>query len=310
MEEKISVIVPIYKVEKYLPKCLDSLVRQTYGNLEIILVDDASPDGCGKICDEYASGDQRIRVIHKPDNQGQASARNTGLEMATGEYVSFVDSDDWLSEDAYEKLLAGLREYGADCSVGRCVVVLDKGDTLVIQKEKRGQVRCESAADAMKGVLLGASAAWNRLYRRELFEGLRFQTGRINDDEALVLRAYERMEKIVFLDGDSYFYRKRPGSITTSRFSLKMLDCVTNSLENLEFVREKKPELTPCAEYKYIKTMLWCYVNLRKVRKEEKVQAKEQRGKLRADIRVSRGTALKNPYLSIPLKLLTILCAL
>lgn len=310
MEEKISVIVPVYKVEKYLPQCLDSLVNQTYGNLEIILVDDASPDGCGRICDEYASGDERIRVVHRPKNQGQASARNLGLEMATGEYVSFVDSDDWLSEDAYEKLLAGLREHGADCSVGHCVVVLDRDGELVVQKTKKKPVRCESAADAMKDVLLGASAAWNRLYRRELFEGLRFQTGRINDDEALVLRAYERMDKIVFLDADSYFYRKRPGSITTSRFSLKMLDCVTNSRENLEFLREKKPELTPCAEYKYIKTMLWCYVNLRKVRKEEKAQAKAERGKLRADIRVNRQAALKNPYLSIPLKILAVLCAL
>ena len=222
----------------------------------------------------------------------------------------FVDGDDWLSEDACETLLKGMREYRADCCVGRCVTVLDRDGELSPLSGKEEGTRCETAEEAMKNVLLNKSSACNRLYHRDVFSDLCFPAGRINEDEPLVLRAYERMEKIVFLDADTYFYRKRPGSITTSRFSLKMLDCVTNSRENLEFVREKKPELTPCAEYKYIKTMLWCYVNLGKVRKEEKAQAKEQRRKLRTDIRVSRRAALKNPYLSLPLKLLTVLCAL
>ncbi len=305
-KDKISIIIPVYKVEAYLQKCLDSLVHQTYSNLEIILVDDASPDGCGKICDEYAARDGRIRVIHKPKNEGQASARNTGLDVASGEYVSFVDSDDWLSEDAFEKLYSGLLEYGADCSVGCCVVVLDRNGELTEQECPARPTKCETAQEAVKNVLLRESAAWNRLYRRSVFEKLRFQVGRINDDEALVLRAYAEMGKIVFLSAKTYYYRKRHGSITTAKFSVKMLDCVYNSRDNLAFIREKLPELVPCAEYKYIKTMLWCYVNLRKVKDDSR--APELRRQLRREIRANRSTALHNKYLSLPLKLLAALC--
>ncbi len=307
-DAKISIIIPVYKVEAYLSACLDSIVKQTYQNLEILLVDDASPDNCGKICDEYAAGDTRIRVIHKPENEGQAAARNTGLDIATGEYLSFVDSDDWLSEDAIAQLLEGLQEYGADCAVGRSVVVQDKDGQLTIRENTRRPVKCETAQEAMKNVLLRESAAWNRLYKRKLLEGLRFQEGRINDDEALVLRAYFKMEKIVFLDKDTYYYRKRANSITTSRFSVKMVDCMYNSQENLEFIRKNAPELVPCAEYKYIKTMLWCYVNLRKVKEDSRVPA--LRKELRRDIRSNQKAALRNRYLSLPLKLLVLLCSL
>ncbi len=310
MEEKISVVVPVYNVEKYLPKCLDSLVNQTYSNIQIILVDDASPDGCGRICDEYADRDPRIRVVHREKNGGLSCARNDGIDMAEGAYIMFVDSDDWVSEDACATLLCGLKEYGADCCAGRCVVVLDHEGQLVPREDVRRGTHCDTAYQAMANVLMNESSACNRLYPRKVFEQLRFQAGRVNEDEPLVLRAYSEMEKIVFLDADTYYYRKRPNSITTSRFSLKMLDCVSNSLENLEFVRERKPELIPCAEYKYMKTMLWCYVNLGKVKDEEREQARKQRRKLRSDIRGSRKTALKNKYLSIPLKVLALWCSL
>ena len=116
MEEKISIIIPVYRVETYLPKCIESILVQTYKNLEIILVDDGSPDRCGKICDEYQKKDGRIRVIHKK-NEGVARARNDGLDCATGDYISFIDSDDWIAPDAYEKLYRGLQENGADCAI-------------------------------------------------------------------------------------------------------------------------------------------------------------------------------------------------
>ena len=106
----ISVIVPIYDVESYLPKCVESVLRQTYTNLEIILVDDGSPDNSGKICDDFAARDPRVRVIHK-ENGGLSSARNAGLDAAHGEYITFLDSDDWIAEDAYEHLLSVLRKY-------------------------------------------------------------------------------------------------------------------------------------------------------------------------------------------------------
>lgn len=315
MSEKISVIIPVYKVEAYLEECLDSVVKQTYRDTEILLVDDASPDGCGAICDRYASADPRVRAIHKEKNCGQAAARNTGMELATGEYLFFADSDDWLAEDTLEKLHEGLKKYGADCSVGACVTVLEgengekdfRGKKDIRRGGQKGD-RCETAAEAMRHVLLAGSAAWNRLCRREALEGLRFPLGRINDDECFILRAYERMDKIVFLDCETYFYRKRANSITTSAFSVKMADCFYNSGDNLEFVTEKAPELVPAAEYKYCKTLLWCYVNLGKLRKDR--QAKELRKKLQRELRENRKMALANPYLGLPMKLLAFLCML
>lgn len=307
MGEKISVIIPVYKVEAYLEECLDSVVRQTYRDMEILLVDDASPDGCGAICDRYAAKDQRIRVIHKEQNEGQAAARNTGIKLASGEYLFFADSDDWLAEDALERLYEGLKRHRADCSVGVCVTVLEgkNGERSAQRKEPRGERR-ETSREAMKHVLLAGSAAWNRLYKRELLEGLEFPLNRINDDEVFVLRAYERMGTIAFLDSETYYYRKRENSITTSAFSVKMADCVYNSRENLEFITSTAPELVPAAEYKYCKSLLWCYVNLRKLKGD--AQAKALCARLHGEIRENRRMALSNPYLGLSLKLLTLLC--
>lgn len=308
MSEMISVIIPIYKVEKYLPECLDSIINQTYQNLEIILVNDASPDGCGEICDRYAAKDQRIKVIHKGKNEGQAAARNTGMDMAAGEYLFFVDSDDWLSRDALEKLYDGLQRYQTDCCVGACVTMLEdeSGKMKACGSDHKGE-KCETAKKAMEHVLLAGSAAWNRLCKKEMFENLRFPLGRINDDECFILRAYERMESIVFLDCETYFYRKRANSITTSAFSVKMVDCLYNSRENLEFVTDKAPELILAAEFKYYKTLLWCYVNLFKLRDQ---QAKILRRQLHKEIREHWKTAISNPYLGVSLKILTLICIL
>lgn len=309
MSEKISVVIPVYKVEAYLPECLDSVVNQTYRDTEIILVDDASPDGCGAICDRYAERDERIRVIHREENGGLAAARNTGMDRAAGTYLFFADSDDWLAEDTLERLYQGMRESGADCSVGICVTVLEgEGGQKEIQHCGQTGNQCRTALEAMEQVLLTCSSACNRLYRREMLKDLRFPQGRINEDEPFVLQAYQRMEKIIFLDCETYFYRKRANSITTSAFSIKKVDCVYNSRDNLEFVTEKAPELVPAAEYKYCKTLLWCYVNLGKLRKE--AQAKALRRQLHGEIRKNWKKALANPFLGFQLKVLTLLCIL
>ena len=140
-EEKISIIVPVYKVEDYLERCIDSIVNQTYKNLEILLVDDGSPDNCGKICDEYAAKDDRIIVIHK-QNEGVARARNSALDVVTGDYISFIDSDDWVAEDAYEYYLDNIKKYKADCVVGRCQMVFDRNGELDYQYGEEQKIRC------------------------------------------------------------------------------------------------------------------------------------------------------------------------
>lgn len=306
MGEKISIIVPVYKVEAYLSECIESIIHQTYRDLEIILVDDGSPDKCGEICDRYAAKDERIRVIHKK-NEGVARARNDGIECAGGDYISFIDSDDWIAENAYEVLYQGLKQYDADCSVGKCVTVIDKNGVLTPKKSKTSPISCETSLEAMKRVLLNGSAVWNRLFKREVFLNIRFPLDRINDDEVTALHAYAECKKIVFLDQETYYYRIRPNSITTSSFSLRKVDCYYNSIDNLDFVRQVMPELVPCAEYKFIKAMLYCYMNLKKLKRDPK--AREIRKQLHQDIKENKAVAYANPYLSPILKLLMFLYA-
>ena len=307
MTEKISIIIPVYNVQNYLAECIESVLRQTYKNLEIILVDDGSPDGSGSICDRYAAQDRRIHVIHK-ENAGASSARNAGIDCATGDYISFVDSDDWLSEDAYEVLYRGLKKYGADCSVAQCVKAFDRNGTITLKKDPASPVRCVASEDAVKGVLLNGSAVWNRLFKRQVFNGIRFPVGRINEDEVVAVHIYAVCRKIVFLDQYTYYYRRRPNSVTTSGFTLRTVDLYYNSIDNLAFIRKELPELEPCAEFKYINYMLYCYIHLRKLRKDP--DARSVRARIHQDIRKNRSAALANRYVSLPLKVLMLLCSI
>lgn len=300
-EELISVIVPVYNVEKYLPDCLDSLVAQTYRNLEIILVDDGSTDSSGKICDEYAKKDPRIQVIHKA-NAGVAMARNSGLERATGMYVSFVDSDDWLEKNTYQILYQGLKQYHVQCSVGRCVHVVDNGKTLTYGKRKACSVWCCDSREAMKHVLREGSAIWNRLFRKEIFYEVRFREGRVNDDEVAALYAYEQCSRVVFLDQYTYFYRIRKNSITTSSFSLRNLDVYYNTKENLAFIEEKAPELTPYAQRRMIRALLYCYIKMR-LKRGKSPEEKQKAVWMFSEIRQYKGMAFANPHCDLWTKL-------
>lgn len=312
MEEKISVIIPVYCVEKYLSKCLNSVISQTYKNLEVILIDDGSPDRSGQICDAYAKRDARIQVIHKK-NEGVARARNDGLTYATGAYISFIDSDDWIARNTYEILYKGLKKYGADCAVGGCVHAVENPKTGVLKRQKSKtdcmdtEAECEDSIQAMRRVLVNGSAIWNRLFKREIFDEVRFPVDRISDDEVAALHAYAKCTKVVFLNQDTYFYRIRPNSITTSSFSLQKMDIYYNSRDNLKFIRKNVPELTEYAEFKYLKAMLYCYVQLKKVKRDD--QLNESMKKLHQDIRKNQNKIKNNPYLPWSLKVLARVCA-
>ena len=171
-KDLISVIVPVYKVEKYLEKCIESVLKQTYTNLQIILVDDGSPDNCGKICDEYAKKDSRIEVIHKI-NGGLSDARNVGINRANGRYIGFVDSDDYIKEDMYEKLINLIKEYDADISICNLYDVIDGKEYV---RNKDNGIHEYSRIDILKEILLDKniqSYAWNKLYKKELFDEIK-----------------------------------------------------------------------------------------------------------------------------------------
>ena len=214
MEPLISVIVPVYKVEEYLPRCLDSIVGQTYRNLEIILVDDGSPDGCGAICDQYAEKDRRIRVIHQ-ENAGVAAARNAALDSMTGEYIMFVDSDDWISEDAVQVLYDRMMQDGSDMAIGKHANVYedgkvdDKSYDWIKDEVVSGQMVLERMGDSFRF----AAVPWGRLYRKKVYTGLRYPLLVSGEDSWLYPHLLDRSVSVSSVSQLVYFYYQRDNSI-------------------------------------------------------------------------------------------------
>ena len=241
MKPLISVIVPVYRVEEFLPRCVDSLRAQTYENLEIILVDDGSPDHCPEICEKYAARDVRIRVIHQ-ENRGLSGARNAGIDAAAGEYLAFVDSDDYVTEDFIESLYTLAEETG--CPIAQCRFSYVQGERL---RERENQVwkiyRGESLMTQLYGPEEEATCfvvAWNKLYRKDLFDGIRYPEGRVHEDEATTYRLFHAGKKLAFLDRALYgYYTGNTGSITAV-FSRKRLDWMTAHEERICFFADHR----------------------------------------------------------------------
>lgn len=260
MNSLISVIVPIYKVEKYLRKCIESILSQTYTNLEIILVDDGSPDKCGEICDEYEKKDSRIKVIHKK-NGGLSDARNAGLDIMAGNYVAFVDSDDWIEPQMYEHLLAKLHYFHADISIGG--VSCDLDDNGIINTEKivsyDSAPFSEGNVETMHRFFTTSWAAWDKLYKADLFRDIRYPVGEINEDEAIVLQLLSKCTRVCYTNEVFYHYMRRPssGSITAANFSVKKLAWQAHCRDNLEFVQAHYPSLVSDAAARYRGSLLW-----------------------------------------------------
>lgn len=241
MEPLISVIVPVYGVEAYLPKCVDSIIGQTYRNLEIILVDDGSPDNCGRICDDYAAKDPRIRVIHQK-NGGLSAARNAGIAAAEGEYISLIDSDDYISPHMYARMYAAIRENGAELCI--CGMRWVNGDGSLYAGMEPCRVRDEVLTkEAAFRKLRGKNGAYyvtavNKLYHKSLFDTVAFPVGRIHEDEFTVHLFMAQCERIACVGQALYFYVQRSGSITNSRYTIRKLDGVRAMWARYRFFRE------------------------------------------------------------------------
>jgi glycosyltransferase involved in cell wall biosynthesis len=216
----ISVIVPVYKVEPYLRRCVDSILAQTFVDFELILVDDGSPDQCPAICDEYAAKDSRIKVIHQP-NGGLSDARNKGLANAKGNYIGFVDSDDWIDPNYYEKLLKTLIQFNADIAcAGIRRVHMDDVTVMVSYKQKVLSGFCSKIASQQCG------SVWNKLFRRSVIYGeetfLKFPSGVYYEDNLFMLETLQAAKKIALAADCYYYYRFNSSSITaSSEFEIK-----------------------------------------------------------------------------------------
>lgn len=248
----ISIIVPVYKVEPYLRRCLDSIVNQTYSNLEIILVNDGSPDGCPQICDEYAALDNRIIVIHK-ENGGLSDARNAGLDICKGEYISFVDSDDWVEQSYIETLLHILEDSKADISIGN--FTKSQSSYTYILKDFDRNYSILEPSQAIKNLWdknLDATfvTAWGKLFKRELYNNVRFPKGRIHEDEYTSYKLFYNSNRVVFLDAPLYVYFQREDSIMGM---LKECSIRAQIEKYLFFKRKKEFEIIDL----FIKQLCW-----------------------------------------------------
>ena len=241
----ISVIVPVYNVEKYLVQCVESIQRQTYQALEIILVDDGSTDASGVLCDEIAKSDRRVTVIHQ-ENMGLSGARNTALDMASGSAVTFVDSDDWLDERMVEKLAAALD--GSDADVAVCGAVYCREDGEILHKSGvKAQIdlcgeEVMRVFFAKPGVI--ETMAWGKLYRAELFSNLRFPLGRYHEDVFIMYRLLDASRRVRVIPEALYWYRQTPQSIMRRTFDARHVDALYAVQERAGYVQSRHPALT------------------------------------------------------------------
>ena len=252
----ISVIVPVYRVEKYLDRCLQSITGQTYRNLEIILVDDGSPDSSGAICDAWAAKDSRIRVIHK-ENAGAGAARNTALDAATGEIISMIDSDDYLETHMYEHLYSLMQE---DVDIVECDIVLTESDDFPLDDGTGAETGIYDLEDALRLHLrdeIFCQTPPNKLYRSSVVRDIRFPVGNLIDDEFFTYKVICNARKLARTSARMYAYRQQPGSAMHKSFSLRRLQGLDAQQQRLEYLKTRMPSLVYEAKFQLFFTAMY-----------------------------------------------------
>ena len=262
MELKVGIIIPVYNVERYLRQCLDSVVNQTYSNLNILIIDDGSTDKSGLICDEYSMTDERIVVYHT-DNKGLSAARNFGLDHCTDDYIAFLDSDDWMEEQAIEKLLSAIVSENADVAVcAHYIEWKDHQDIESIPDLSRVVQGDEIIRDYLHGRGIGVQV-WNKLYRSELFGQIGFPEGRIHEDVATTYRLLEASNKLVRVPYPLLHYRMRKRSLgkshTLSSLTDMWLSCYERYVALIEKFEDCSVELTSACIRAIGRFWVWYY---------------------------------------------------
>ena len=249
----ISVIVPVYKVEKYIHRCIDSILAQTFTNFELILVDDGSPDNCGAICDEYAAKDARIHVIHQ-ENGGLSAARNAGIDWAfansDSQWLTFVDSDDWVHPQYVEALYSAVQKCAV--AVTMCGYIETTGEE-VFAMEAELQAELHPVEQFYVERNVNATVAWGKLYAKDCFKSIRYPVGKIHEDEFVTYRILFEFDKIAFLPAPLYAYYQNPEGITKSPWNIKRLDAVDAFGEQVRFFGKRNLQLAhqrQCIAYK------------------------------------------------------------
>lgn len=253
----ISVIIPVYMVSGYIDRCIQSLVDQKYSNIEIILVDDGSPDGCAIKCDRWAEQDARITVIHKP-NGGQSEARNYGIKIACGDYISYIDSDDYVSEDFIGGLVSNALEYNSDIAVCDYVKLRESGEHDRYKDDL--SVGVFSTIEGLSALIAENPFhlhVWDKLYRRKVIQDIQFDVGKIHEDVFWLYKAFGGAEIITKINRTMYFYLQRESSTTGRGYSLKSLDYLDEKWNSRLYIEKNYPELSLQAKLSFFGSCMY-----------------------------------------------------
>ena len=256
-EPLISIVIPIYKVEKYLNRCVDSILNQTYHNIEVILVDDGSPDRCGSICDEYQKKDMRIKVIHKK-NGGLSDARNVGIKTAHGEYITCIDSDDFISQFFLENLWIAIKESGCEIATSWFVDYYEGDKIPKAQKLDIKDIQVLNKEEFYERLLYQNGvevSAWGKLYKSNLFQGVEYPVGKLYEDIPTTYLLVEKTTRIAVIPNVDYFYFQRKTSIAQATFSIKKMDAIRHMDDFRNFITVNYPSLKKAAECRYFSTV-------------------------------------------------------
>ena len=308
-EKLISVIVPVYNVEKYLARCVDSILAQTYGNLEIILVDDGTKDSSGAICDAFAARDSRVQVIHK-ENGGLSSARNVGLNVAKGEYIAFVDSDDWITPDAYAHLLGLLEKYEAKLACGGRFDVSGKTGE-ICRGLCPGKEEVISAEELVGRIFLWDgcdSSACDKLYHRSLLENFRYPEGKVCEDVPVTYRIILQTDRVVMSDRPFYHYYHRPGSISMAAGITEKTFHFSQHTEVIHpYIRQHHPAIEPQARYLRVRSLSHILLLLEQAENEVRHRFAEQYCHARKELKKHSFFILNSAFFSKKEKITNIL---
>ena len=272
MSDLVSVVIPVYNVQEYIEKCINSLINQTYSNIELILVDDGSIDNSGNICDNWSNKDSRIKVIHK-ENGGLSSARNEGLKYVNGQYVMFVDSDDYISTNAIKEMISVIQSKNADIVISNRIHFYDDGTEIVKYKQLNDIfiMNSEQAIKEMNYNRCFDMSAHCKLYKSSLFKNIKFPIGKLSEDMFVMYKIFDKADIIIYFPKPLYYYYQRSGSI--SKTPKLNYDYVQAFKEQMEYIRERYPSLINLTNATYALSHMTIYnaviVNGGRIEKEK-----------------------------------------
>lgn len=307
MEIELSIVIPVYNIERYIEKCIQSVIEQDYDAYELLLIDDGSTDSSGEICDRYAASNSKIKVFHK-ENGGLSSARNYGLERAKGLYISFLDGDDYIDDMIFSKTMKRLKEDRSDIAVFSVVCVDEDGVETPYHSIVRDEcIDSQTAFELMYTKSYFGEEAWNKVYKKDLFDGIQYPVGRKHEDTFTTYKLMERAIKISLVSGVNYYYLQRADSIMGQLRVSYTIDKIDSIDESLNFLRQKYPSIYKAAIYNLLSAGT---KNLNLIVNENTDCSKVYLSRLTRLFRKHVGNIICNANISIKLKVVLLITAL